>query len=351
MASLTSRRRTLALVLAVVLSLTFVLLPPGGPPAPSAQTGAPLPIKIGYQAVASWLLFGARTLKLYEKAGLAPTFVKFTAGAPQIAAAQSQSIDVAMVGTVPFLAGVAQGVDWVYIGVDNEYPRAVGFVARKDAGVSTVADLSGKTIGFFRGSTSHYAVLTVLKRQNIPTSQVKLIALEPAQQVAAMMNKQIDVAATWEPWMQKMVHQADGKIVAREADLGLYTGLGVWAVRSSWLKANTETARRYLRALVMAYDALEKDPTPAINAVTQEMGIADEWTRAIFKESGLAAIYKQSDPTYRYSAVKDSPLQASLADLARFLFEEKVLQKHVDVSSVVDGSVMAEVLATHKKSP
>ena len=39
---------------------------------------APLPIKIGYQAVASWLLFGARSLKLYEKAGLAPTFVKFT---------------------------------------------------------------------------------------------------------------------------------------------------------------------------------------------------------------------------------------------------------------------------------
>jgi aliphatic sulfonates family ABC transporter substrate-binding protein len=347
MTSTTTRRRAVVLTLTVVLVLTCLVVPPAV--RPSSAQSAPLPIKIGYQAVASWLLFGARSLKLYEKAGLNATFIKFTAGAPQIAAAQSQSIDVAMVGTVPFLAGVAQGVDWVYIGVDNEYPRAVGFVARKDAGVEKLADLSGKTIGFFRGSTSHYAVLTVLKRQNIPTSQVKLIALEPAQQVAAMMNKQIDVAATWEPWMQKMVHQADGKILAREADLGVYTGLGVWAVRSSWLKANTETARRYIRALVMAYDALEKDPTPAINAVTQEMGIADDWTRAIFKESGLPAIYKQADPTYRYSAAKDSPLQASLADLAKFLFEEKVLQKQVDTSGLVDGSIMAEVLATHRK--
>jgi len=76
-------------------------------------------------------------------------------------------------------------VDWVYIGVDNEYPRAVGFVARKDSGVGSLSDLSGKTIGFFRGSTSHYAVLTVLKRQGIATSQVKLLQLEPAQQVAA----------------------------------------------------------------------------------------------------------------------------------------------------------------------
>jgi len=318
-------------------------------PASAQSPGPPLPIKIGYQAVASWLLFGARSLKLYEKVGLAPTFVKFTAGAPMIAAAQSQSIDVAMVGTVPFLAGVASGVDWVYIGVDNEYPRAVGFVARKDSGVASLADLSGKTIGFFRGSTSHYAVLTVLKRQGIATSQVKLLQLEPAQQVAAMINKQIDVAATWEPWMQKMVHQADGKIIAREADIGLYTGLGVYAVRSGWLKANPETARRYLRALVAAYDVLEKDPSPAINAVMQEMGIPEDWARQIFKVAGLPAIYKQSDPTYRYSAAKGSPLQASLAELATFLYEEKVLTRQVDVSGLVEGGPMAEVLAAHKK--
>jgi ABC-type nitrate/sulfonate/bicarbonate transport system substrate-binding protein len=81
------------------------------------------------------------------------------------------------------------------------------------------------------------------------------------------------------------------------------------------------------------------------------VGIPEEWARAIFKESGLPAIYKQADPAYRYSAVKDSPLQASLADLSRFLFEEKVLPKHVDVSSLVDGALMAEVLATHKKAP
>ena len=81
----------------------------------------------------------------------------------------------------------------------------------------------------------------------------------------------------------------------------------------------------------------------------RKMGITDEMTRAMFKEAGLPAIYKQSDPTYRYSAAKDSPLQASLADLAKFLYDEKVLQKHVDVAPLVDGTFMAEVLAAHKK--
>jgi hypothetical protein len=44
-------------------------------------------------------------------------------------------------------------------------------------------------------------------------------------------------------------------------------------------------------------------------------------------------------------------LQASLTDLARFLYEEKVLPKHVDVSPLVEGALLAEVLATHRKAP
>ena len=35
--------------------------------------------------------------------------------------------------------------------------------------------------------------------------------------------------------------------------------------------------------------------------------------------------------------------------LAKFLFEEKVLTKQVDVSGLVEGEVLAEVLAAHKK--
>ena len=39
-------------------------------------------------------------------------------------------MDVTTPGTVPFLAGLAQGVDWVIIGIDTELATAEGFVAR-----------------------------------------------------------------------------------------------------------------------------------------------------------------------------------------------------------------------------
>ena len=54
-----------------------------------------------------------------------------------IAAAQSQTIDVAAVGgSVPFVIGLSQGVDWVMIEIHAEGAYAEGLVARKDSGIN-----------------------------------------------------------------------------------------------------------------------------------------------------------------------------------------------------------------------
>src|SRR5262245_48044110 len=113
-----------------------------------------------------------------------------------IAAVQSQSIDVATVGSVPFVIGLSQGVDWVMIGIHSEGAYAEGFGARKDSDIDTPADLRGKRIGYFKGSTTHYGVLMVLRQVGIRPDQVILLHLPPAEQVAAMANKEIDAAMT-----------------------------------------------------------------------------------------------------------------------------------------------------------
>lgn len=313
-----------------------------------AESGPALPVRIGYQAVASWLLLGARELGLYKEAGLDAEFLKFTAGPPQIAAAQGNSIDVAMVGSVPFLAGVSQGVDWVMVGLDNEYPKADGFVAHRDSGIKTLEDMKGKRIGFFRGSTSHYAVLKVLDTLHIPRDQVTLLHLEPSQQLAAMIHKDIDVAEVWEPWLQKMIHQADGRIIKTEAELGIYTGIGGYCVKRDWLAAQRETVRRFLSALTMAYERLKKDPSPALKAVAADMGISIEEAKAIYDEEPLPEIYRQSDPSYPYSLASGSPFSTSMVDLARFLVDEHVIPKPIEIAKILDDSVIAELAAAKK---
>ena len=335
----------------MVFSLLFVLSVGSAFTPPRASTQTPLPITIGYQATADWLLLTARDLQLFEKAGLAPRYVKFVAGAPMIAAAQSQSIDVAAVGSVPFLIGLSQGVDWVMIGIHSEGAYAEGFVARQDSGIDTPADLRGKRIGYFRGSTTHYGVMMLLRQVGIRPDQVTLLHMPPAEQVAAMANKEIDAAMAWEPWMQRMVHEANARIIATEGDLGIYTNVASYSARRDWLRDHRETAVRFLQALGMAYNILQKDPTVGVRALAEEMQMKKAWAETIYREAPPPKIYEWANPRYDYSLVKGSAFHRRLRALATFLFDEGVISNPVDVSDATDASVIIAALEAWKRSP
>ena len=148
--------------------------------------------------------------------------------------------------------------------------------------------------------------------------------------------------------MQKMIHQANGKILVTEKDEGIYTAAAVLAVRREWLATHRETVRRFLSALVLAQDALDKDRSPALKVVSQEMGIPGEWALVSYN-ADPPEIRKWLDPAYPYSIGPDGLLRKNLDDVARFLFEEKVITKPVDTHNLIDTSILEEVLKASRK--
>jgi len=328
------------LMILFVLSVGSVF---ANPPA-AAQT--PLPITIGYQAIADWPLFVAKDLKLFEKEGLVPTWVEFDAGAPMIGAAQSKSIDVADIGTVPFLVGMSQGVDWAMIGISTEAAYSEGIVARKESGIDTIADLSGKRIGVFKGSTAHYGLMMMLRQIGIHPDKVTLLHMSPAEQMAALKNKEIDAAMVWEPWVQQTVHEANARIIATEGDYGIYTTVTGYAARRDWLRDNRETAVRFLRALLIAYNAVRKDSEIAVCTVARDMDIKEAWVRTIYANAPPPNVFWWTDRGYRYSLVEGAGFHRRLGYLATFLLDEKIITKPVDLSKAVDASVITEALKT-----
>lgn len=330
--------RVLLCVLLILPGLAAVHASPG------TEERGPLPISIGFQANTDWLLLVARDLQLFGQAGLRPNFIKFVAGPPMIAAAQEQSIDVASIGSVPFLGGLTQGVDWVVIGINPENAYGEGLVARRDSGIATVADLAGKRIGFFRGSTAHFGLMMALRQLGIHRGQVELFDMTPAEQLSAMASKQIDAAMVWEPWMQKMVHEANGRLIVTEGAMGIYTSVSVYAARREWLRSNRQAAVRFLRALLMASDVMQSSPEIGIQALAREMSIKEEWAETIHESSPPPDLSLWTDPRYRYSLVKGAEFHRRLGYLVTFLLEEGVLDEEVDVRKILDVSVITEAL-------
>ena len=335
----------------VVLGMTFVLSMGSGLAAPQALAETPLPLKIGYQSSSAddWLLFAARDLKLFESVGLAPEYTAFDAGPSMIAAAKSKSIDVALVKTVPFLDGLSQGVDWVMIGIYSEGAYSESLLTRRGNGIDTPSDLKGKRIGYYKESSAHYGVVMILRQFGISRDQVNLVHMLPTEQVVALANNEIDAAMVWEPWIQIMLHEANARVIATEGDLGIYTNAATISVRREWLQDNRETAVRLLRALIMAYDALQKDRSLAVRAVAAEMKIKQEWIEQIYRDAPPSHIHLWADPRYLYSLVKGAAFHRRLGYLAKFMLDEKVFSREVETNDVLDVSVVTEALRTSKQ--
>jgi aliphatic sulfonates family ABC transporter substrate-binding protein len=306
------------------------------------------PITIGYQEQPDWLLFVARDLKLFEKAGLSPTFVKFEAGPPMIEAIRQGSLDLASVGSVAFLIGLSQGIDWTMIGINPEGAYSQGLVARKDSGIKSPTDLKGKRVGVFKGATAHYGLMMMLRQHGVRTEQVTMIHLSPAQQLQALETRQVDAAMVWEPWMQRMVRGLDARIIETEGNLGIYTNVDCYSVQRQWLKANRETALRFLRALVMASDVIRKDPKVAYQIWARELGLKDAWAAAIYDVVPPPLINEWTNPHYTYSLVKGAPLYQRLGFVANFLLDEKIITQPVELDDAMDPSLIAEVLKARK---
>lgn len=309
------------------------------------SVSTPPPVRIGLQAQTSWLLYTARELKLFEKAGLDPTYVKLTTGAQSIAAIQGGSLDIAAPGITPFAAGLSQGVGWKVIGIDTTLPNAEGFVARKDTNIKKLEDLKGKTIAVARGSTSYYGLLAALKSKGIGKEEVNLLLMGPAEQIGAMRNKNVDAVAVWEPWIQRQVNEAGGRLIGMEADYGVHTALAVYAVRNEFAQKSPEAVERFLNGLLFAYEHIQKNgPEVAISAVADAMGISKDLARVMYKEAPVPEVPRWTDPKYQYSIVPGAPFHKEAQKMGNFLFDEKIIDNKLDLSQAFDDAYIRRVL-------
>jgi ABC-type nitrate/sulfonate/bicarbonate transport system substrate-binding protein len=327
-------------------SLAAALAGPGLAGGPAAAQGRP--IVVGYQEQPDWLMFVARDYKLFEKAGLSPTFVKFDAGPPMIEAVRQGSLNLASVGSMAFLIGLSQGLDWTMIGINPEGAYSQGLVARKDSNIRTPTDLRGKRVGLFMGATAQIGLLMMLRQHGLRSTQVTLIHMAPEEQLMALQKGDIHAAMVWEPWMHRMIRVAPARIVETEGNLGIYTNVDCYSVRRDWLRANRETGLRFLRALLAANDMVSRNHRIAYSAWAREVGLKESLAETIYDSVPPPLIYEWTNPRYTYSLVRGGPLYQRLDFLANYMLGEGLIKQPVELDDAMDMTLIAEVLKGRK---
>lgn len=178
-------------------------------------------LKIGYQKTGLPVI--ARQQHLIEDAlkpqGVKVEWVEFTAGPPLVEALNVGAINVGWTGDAPPIFGQAAGAAIVYVAALPSNGLGEAIVARKDAGIESVADLKGKRVGVGKGTSAHNLLVAALEKEGLAFTDIEPVYLSPADAAAAFASAKVDAWSIWDPFLAIAETRHQPKVLVRSADV------------------------------------------------------------------------------------------------------------------------------------
>jgi len=155
-------------------------------------------------------------------------------------------------------------------------------IARKSAGIRTLADLRGKRITTVPQTSAHYYLFRMLASAGVPESAVTLVTADRDSMAVAVARHDADAISMWEPEAQKALEAlGDDASVFENIDIyrewfSLYTTTDV-------LNDATQRAQliAFLRDTLVGADTVRRRPDEAIPIVARKVN----QTEAIVRRS------------------------------------------------------------------
>lgn len=184
----------------------------------------------------------------------------FNSGAEVLTALASGSVDLALIGSSPLAAAVANNLDIEVFLLATDLQSAEALVVKNGTGIHQPQDLIGKKIATPFSSTAHYSLLSALKHWKIKPNQVRLLNLKPAEINAAWRRGDIDAAFVWSPALANI--KKTGTVMTDAAQVGRWGAptFEVWVARRGFAAQHPEVLRQFSDVTLRYYAAYQANP-------------------------------------------------------------------------------------------
>ena len=192
-----------------------------------------------------------------------PIFVR--GGPAALAALSSGEVDFAEIGGAQaIMRSHARGLDAVIIGAIS---NAANYQIVGSKSTRTLEDMKGKTIGVTgAGAFSDFAMRTFLRRKGIdPDKDLMLRAIGGSNLRAAALEKGIVAAAPFAPDDTVRLTRLGFPMIANLSDT-LMIPQTILTARNEFLEKNPETAKSFLKALILGIQLAKFNKADAIKA-------------------------------------------------------------------------------------
>ena len=262
-------RCTAVAVAAVLLTACGALDEGGGDGGGSAAApeGATR-VRVGYLhtiAVDDKLWLGTQE-GYFADEGLDLEATQFDTGIAVSQALAGGSIDVAIMGGVTSNFP-AQGQGQIFMANSLETATARMYV-QPDSGISSVADLRGRTIATTEGTTADIYLHRALESAGLTRQDVDVVNAAMPNAVQAFVSGSVDAIALWVPFDLRLTEAVPDAVEIDNA--GNYDDAGVvdgWIANNDWYEENEDTVRALIRSWLTTNAAFREDPEGSLQTV------------------------------------------------------------------------------------
>jgi ABC-type nitrate/sulfonate/bicarbonate transport system substrate-binding protein len=268
-------------MLAVVIGLAGLC-------APTVATAADkTPVKVGStskEIFDNLAFYVAADAGMFEKQGLAVELSFFRGGGEVVRAVASGSTDISMVAATAAILAAGTGQNLKIIAGLTAPSYGILWIVPTDSPIKSIADLSGKSVGFSRpGSVSHTALIAALQANGIQ-DKVKVLPIgSPGDSWAAVKAGRLQASWHTVPNVYNLVDKGEARILFHATDYLKDYQQGTIVAMEGYLAKNGETARKLLKALAEAVAYIGQNPSAAVKIGAKEMDVSEKEVAAALK--------------------------------------------------------------------
>lgn len=267
-------KRSLALVGSLFLFAALLLSACGATENATTQT-ADQKIRIGYQKNGPLIILkNLGTLeKRLEPLGYRVEWHEFQAGPALLEALHAGSIDFGRTGDSPPIFAQASGSSLHYIAVGFSKFEGSGILVKDGSPIRKLEDLKGKTIGFAKGSSSHFLLVKALEKANLNYEEITPAFLSPGDARVAFEQGDIDAWVVWDPFTADTELSTDARLLVNGA--GLTSDRDYFLSSSDFAAEHSDILKEVVEEIRNSSDWANEHPEELTKMLSDILGIDD----------------------------------------------------------------------------
>lgn len=223
---------------------------------------------VGYTAITGikaglWIAVEGR---IFEKYGLDVDIILITTASRMVQAMIGGDVPFAGAGGIAAVSATLAGGDFVMVGALAKVPA---FYIMALPEIKSIKDLRNKAVGVARfNSATDFTMRYVLRSNGLePDKDVRIIQTGDVFAGAAAMANGLIVAAPFSSPANLKAEEIGARVLLNMGKAGVYFPHDAWMARRSFINANEDLVRRFLRGYSEGVHRMHKDPELARRAI------------------------------------------------------------------------------------